>query len=140
MSVYLDASVLVPMFVADTFSERADAFLRGSGTEIVVSDLAAAEFASAINRQVRMHRLTVEEGRKALANFDMWTAQNAGGVEVVAADIALAGAFLRRLDLNLRTPDAIHIAMAQRLGAELATFDERMAECALALGTKVRAT
>jgi predicted nucleic acid-binding protein len=41
---------------------------------------------------------------------------------------------LRRLDLNLRTPDAIHIAIAQRLGAELATFDVRMAESAEALG------
>ena len=139
MSVYLDASVVVPMFVADAFSERTDTFLRGSGTEIVVSDFAAAEFASAINRQVRMHRLTVAEGREALANFDTWTAQNAGGVGIVAADIALASAFLRRLDFNLRTPDAIHIAMVQRLGAELATFDERMAECALALGAKVRA-
>jgi len=37
------------------------------------------------------------------------------------ADVAAAAAFLRRLDLTLRTPDAPHIAIAQRIRAELLT-------------------
>jgi uncharacterized protein len=36
--------------------------------------------------------------------------------------------------LPLRAPDAIHIAMAQRVGAALVTFDRRMAAAARALG------
>ncbi len=48
-----------------------------------------------------------------------------------------AEAFVRRLDLALRTPDALHIAMAQRVDATLVTFDEKMATCAKALGTPV---
>lgn len=48
-----------------------------------------------------------------------------------------AEAFVRRLDLTLRAPDALHIAMAQRNGAALVTFDEKMAACAKALGTLV---
>ena len=48
-------------------------------------------------------------------------------------------AFLRRLDLTLRTPDALHIAIAQRLAAELMTFDQKMAASARALGTAVPA-
>jgi predicted nucleic acid-binding protein len=31
-------------------------------------------------------------------------------------------------------PDAINLAIVRRLGAELATFDERMANCAKVLG------
>jgi predicted nucleic acid-binding protein len=45
--------------------------------------------------------------------------------------------FLRRLDLALRTPDAINIAMAQRLGATLVTFDKKMAAAARSIGTAV---
>jgi hypothetical protein len=49
------------------------------------------------------------------------------------------GAALRRLDLTLRTPDALNIAIAQRVGATLATFDAKMADAARALGTEVAA-
>jgi predicted nucleic acid-binding protein len=54
-------------------------------------------------------------------------------VQTTASDIASAAAFIRRLDLNLRAPDAINIAIADRVGAALATFDERMAASARAL-------
>jgi predicted nucleic acid-binding protein len=40
---------------------------------------------------------------------------------------------LRRLDLTLRAPDAINIALAQRARAARATFDEKMAASATAL-------
>jgi predicted nucleic acid-binding protein len=41
------------------------------------------------------------------------------------------------IDLPLRTPDAMHIAIAQRIGAEHLTFDNKMAAGARALGTNV---
>jgi uncharacterized protein len=44
---------------------------------------------------------------------------------------------LRRLDVNLRTPDALHIAIAQRLEATLVTFDWGMAAAARPLGMAV---
>jgi predicted nucleic acid-binding protein len=58
-------------------------------------------------------------------------------VETAASDIAFASVVLRRLDLNLRAPDAINIAICNRIGAALATFDEPMAKAARALGVKV---
>jgi predicted nucleic acid-binding protein len=48
-----------------------------------------------------------------------------------------ASAILRRLDLNIRIGDALNIAIAMRLDAPLATFDEKMAENARALGAAV---
>jgi predicted nucleic acid-binding protein len=56
---------------------------------------------------------------------------------MTSADITAAAAFLRRLDLTLRTQDALHLAIAQRVGAELLTFDRRTASAARALGTSV---
>jgi predicted nucleic acid-binding protein len=39
--------------------------------------------------------------------------------------------------ITLRTPDAINIAIAQRIGATLVTFDEKMAAVAALLGLSV---
>jgi predicted nucleic acid-binding protein len=104
---------------------------------LVVSDLAAAEFASAFARRVRMKLMTADEARSAFATFDTWVARETGLARIDAADVASAAAFLRRLDLTLRTADAIHIAIAQRIDAELLTFDDTMAASARALGTNV---
>ena len=134
LTAYLDASVLVALFTDDAFTEQAGRLLKADFPSILVSDFAAAEFASAIGRDVRRRHLSRDEGSAAFANFDAWTARTASRVETSPADIAAADAFLRRLDLNLRAPDAINIAIAQRLGADLMTFDERMAANAKTLG------
>jgi predicted nucleic acid-binding protein len=55
----------------------------------------------------------------------------------MTADIRAAKVFLRRLDLTLRTADALNIAIAQRIRAALVTFDERMAANARVLGIHV---
>jgi len=136
-SRYLDASVLVAVLTVEPFSERADRFVRDHPIGLIISDFAAAEFASAIARRVRMREVTVDDARSDLSAFDSWAARSVQLIEVTAADVALATAFLRRLDLTLRTPDAIHIAIARRIGATLVTFDQRMAESARALGMAV---
>lgn len=105
---------------------------------LVVSDLAGAEFASAISRLVRMRELGATAARRVLVDFDAWVARVAMPVAVASLDVVAATAYLRRLDLNLRTADAIHIAIAQRIGATLATFDDAMARSAEKLGLHVR--
>ena len=137
MSVYLDASILVSLFVHDASSARADALLRGTRQVVIVSDLAGSEFASALARRTRTGEQTIEDARTALANFDLWIAQAVHRVETTAQDVATATSFIRRLDLALRTPDAIHIAITQRCGASLATFDQKMQASAEALGLVV---
>jgi len=137
VSLYLDASFLVALFAQDIFTSRADAFLRANQTILIVSDFAAAEFASAIGRRVRIKALTVHDARKAFSSFDGWIGSIAQRTEIEPADIATAQAFLRRLDLALRTPDALNIAAAQRTGAALVTFDQKMAASARTLGTLV---
>jgi predicted nucleic acid-binding protein len=137
VSVYLDASVLVPLFVEDVFTARADAFLRQLSEPVIVSDFAAAEFASSVARKVRMRRLESSDAQAAFAAFDGWTADGVSRAETGAADLALATSFLRRLDLTLRAPDAINIALAVRLTAPLVTFDAAMKEAAERLGAPI---
>lgn len=130
MSAYLDASVLVALFTNDPFSAAAESYFKAGQQSSILSDFAAAEFASAVGRRVRMGELSRAEGLAAFANLDLWAVMSANPVNIASSDIAAAQVFLRRLDLTLRTQDAIHIAVARRMGAPLATFDRRMQQCA----------
>jgi predicted nucleic acid-binding protein len=134
MSVYLDTSVLVALFADDALNDRAQAFLETAPSLLVVSDFAAAELASAVARFVRMREMTRGVALKLFADFDAWIARSVQRIEISAADVTAATGMLRRLDLTLRTPDALHLAIAQRSGAELATVDTRMAAAAQTLG------
>ena len=138
MRIYLDASALIALFIdSDPFTVRAKAYLATIVDSLIVSDFAAAEFASGVARLARMQRLGVDDANAIFATFDGWKARMPEIANTTTPDIAAAAAAVRRLDLNLRTPDAINIAVADRLGATLATFDERMATAARALGVAV---
>ena len=137
MNLYLDANVLVALLTPDALADRSRGFVARVGASLTVSDFAAAEYASVVSRRVRAGALSRAAGSAALGAFDSWLASNARWVTVEPADIAAATGFLRRLDLTLLSPDAIHIAVARRLGARLVTLDRRMAVMAGALGVAV---
>jgi predicted nucleic acid-binding protein len=139
VTVYLDASVLVSLFASDSMTSRADAFLQSQPSVLIVSDFAAAEFASAIARDVRTKTLTADDAKVAFSIFDAWILRETERVHITSADISTAVAWLRRLDLPIRAPDAINIAIAQRVNANLFTFDKQMAENARVLGMNVAA-
>lgn len=133
MSAYLDASALVALFVVDVHSERANKTLRSLRENLIVSNLSAAEFCSVIARRVRTRDLSAGQARTAFSNVDIWCARYSRFIEVDHADFSGAIALMRRLDLPLRTPDALHISIAQRIGCALMTFDKALANVARAL-------
>ena len=137
MSTYLDASVLLPTLIAEPTTEAVYDCLVAEGQELVVSDFAAAEVASALSRLVRMAVLTDADASARLADFDAWRTAMSSGVDIAASDARLAYIYARRFDLGLRTPDALHLAIARRLDATLMTLDRRMAAAARELGIAV---
>jgi hypothetical protein len=136
VSLYLDASVVVPLFVSEPHTARARAIL-SAGANLIVSDLAAAEFASAVSRLVRMKLMNEDAAKVAFANFDSWIAKAATRVHLDLSDLRATESMLRTLTVPLTTPDAVHVAVALRLRADLATLDTRMAETATKLGIVV---
>jgi len=136
MSVYLDANVLVSLISPDANTRRADAALRGA-PEVFMSDFGGAEFASAISRRVRMGEIRLTEAKAMLLEYDHWAATHANVVGVEPSDVAGCSSYLRRLELPLRAPDGIHIAIASRLDAALMSFDKQLTVCARKLGVKV---
>ena len=137
LSIYLDSSVVVPLFLPDVFAGKAAAFLEAFGAQVVVSDFVAAEFSSVVAIRLRNRDLTASAARLAFSNFDSWSDLYAASAKTVAPDVEVAKTFIRRLDLPLRTPDAINLAIARRLELELATFDKQMATAARRLGIYV---
>ncbi len=123
----------------DPSTGRAETFMKNGGPGLIVSDFAGAEFASVVARMVRTKELKNTEARALFSKFDDWKLTSAKQMYLEPTDIAAAEAFLRRLDLTLRAPDALHIAMAKRAGASLATFDTKMAASAQNLGLEIAA-
>jgi uncharacterized protein len=139
VNLYLDASVVVALLTKDVFTSRAETYIRANAPILIVSDFAAAEFASVIARRLRVREITEPIARVVFAALDAWVIRTTEHAETTTADIIAAAGALRRLDLPLRTADAVNIAIARRIGATLMTFDEKMAASAKALGVGVAA-
>jgi len=137
LTIYLDASVLIAVLAEEPASAAVRRFLRTHREDRLISDFAAAEVVSAISRLLRMRLLTEEEGSTRLADFDAWRAAASSAADMHAADARLAYAYVRRFDLRLRAPDALHLAIARRLDAALVTLDRRIAAAAKELGVAV---
>ncbi|MGA7259981.1 MAG: type II toxin-antitoxin system VapC family toxin [Stellaceae bacterium] len=137
MTRYLDASVMLPILIKEPASATVDAFMSTVQQELWVSDFAAAEVASAVSRLVRTGRLEATDGAASLSDFDVWLAAMTRAAEIHAVDVRLAGVYVRRFDLALRTPDALHLAIARRLDVTLVTLDRRMAAAGRELGVAV---
>ncbi|WP_376100320.1 type II toxin-antitoxin system VapC family toxin [Roseomonas sp. CCTCC AB2023176] len=132
---------MVPLFRSDFWTDRAGAFL-STGVALVVSYFAAAELSAVITREVRMRPMTRQAGHDAFDAFDEWRRQDTEPAVLTPAvltpaEVSLATVWLRRLDVNLRAPDALHLAMASRLALPVLTCDKAMATAARALGMEV---
>ena len=137
MSVYLDASVMLPTLVEEPASAAVDDFITHCDEPLVISEFAAAEVASALSRLVRTGLLQPGDAAERLADFDAWRAASTDNLDIKASDVRLAHVFVRRFDLMLRAPDALHAAACQRQDLGLATRDRRLARAAEALGVRV---
>ena len=133
MRLWLDASVLVSLIAREPTSQRIDDVLLRQSPPLV-SDFCVAESSAAIARLVRTGDRTPAEADDLFDHLDVWIASTSDRVVVDQGDIAMATDLVRRHDLVLRTPDAIHIAAATRLEATILTLDRGMARAAAALG------
>ena len=136
MSIYLDTSVLIPTLVAEAASASVRTYL-AAGQERLISDFAAVEVASALSRLVRERRFAAVEATARLADFDTWRASTSSPADLHAADARLAYTYVRRFELMLRAPDALHLAIAHRNRAILVTLDRRLERAARHLGIAV---
>jgi uncharacterized protein len=139
MSIYLDTSVLIATLIDEPTSDAVRAYLIAAEQELLVSDFAAAEVASVLSRLVRTGMLAAPEAVARLGDFDTWRTAASSPADLRAADARLAYMYVRRFEFTLRAPDALHLAVASRLQAALATLDRRMERAARGFGIAVEA-
>jgi predicted nucleic acid-binding protein len=124
-ATYLDSSALVKLAVREVHSDALRKHLRRR-RPLMSSALARAEVLRAL---LPGGELALAAGRQVLSRVDL--------VRVNDPVLNQAGTML---PVDLRSLDAIHIATAGRIGADLAeivTYDQRMAAAARSMGYKV---
>ena len=127
MAAYLDTSVLVALF----FHEDTSAAARSRAArenQLWASRWTLAEFASAVAYKRRSAQ--TDEGTALQAKARLLEVLDDGGLQVVdieRQDLERAAALCEADASGLRTPDALHAAVAQRLRMKLITADRGQA-------------
>ena len=127
MAAYLDTSVLVALFFHEDASAAARARAGREG-QLWVSRWTLAEFAGAVAYKRRVAQ--TDEATALQAKARLLAVLDDGGLQVVdieRRDLERAAALCEAHASGLRTPDALHAAVAQRLRMTLITADRGQA-------------
>ena len=134
MTIYLDTSVVVPLFVDDDHAPRVRAWAK-SGPNVALSAWTLTEVTSALSMLVRTKRFTQAERNDLENAFDDWSRR--GRMLDFDAERFNDARLLLLRHSRLRAPDALHLAIARWSGLELATLDGVFREAAIAEGVPV---
>lgn len=134
MRLYADTSVIVALILRERGWDRTTTWLSDNADELLWSTFGWGEFIDAVARRVRRKDFSDPGGQNALevgrAYLSRWQAMTMLDEDVVWAAASLAA----NLERALKLPDAIHIAIARRVGATLVTHDRAQSAAAHALG------
>lgn len=136
---YLDTSVLIKLYLAETFSTEVENFV-GEVDGIVISRLSTLEWHCAMACRARTGQITQDYLNLARTEFTRHLAE--GYFHIVPYDDPLLNDALRVLDstnpVPLRTLDAIHLTAARNAGINrIATADDIMRRAAQQLQLEV---
>lgn len=137
MICYLDTSILVAMLRPEPHTSRvlAWAAAQPQGT-LAISPWCMTEFASALALQQRMGRIAEPVRRQAEQSLARLRASLVE-VDILPVDFQQAAAYVGTIASGLRAPDALHLAIARRHRATMATSDVVLAAAARATGCAV---
>lgn len=132
--IFLDASVVIAYYLDETYSDLVQETYQHNA-DLFLSELVELEVYSVLSRQVRVGRLDFHTARQAGSLFaghldaGLYTR-----LHLNADHYRWARDAIFRFDLPLKSPDALHLAAAQRGGLRLITADRQLARNAASLG------
>lgn len=134
--IYLDTSFVAPYYLNEASSEAVARTLTAvPGGQLAVSDWTLAEFASLLARRVRLGELDQETAEATMRLFAEDAREAMYILEPVRADFTLARELLLRSSaFGLRTPDALHLAVASNHHLSLYSLDRKLLGAAQAFG------
>lgn len=130
---YIDTSVLVAYYCPEPLSEKAEKILIGE-VKPAISSLTEVEFVSALSGKVRNKEINRSDAGRMVARF--LAHLNAGKyayIRIETHHYRLARDWVGMFKAELRTLDAIHLAVASSEGLTLLTSDQGLFKSAKAL-------
>lgn len=117
--VYLDASFVAPLVIAEETSDAVEAFvLKLKPGELATSMWTQVELASLVSRKVRMGELSGAEAEAVRREFERVLGESFEILLPAGADFAAAAKYLGMPKIALRAGDALHLAIAANHGAK----------------------
>ncbi len=135
--IYADTSAVVAYYVPEELSDPVEAILQlHAGPRI--SDLVEVEFFSVLSLKLRIGDLQRADVDNVAALFLRHIEDgHYTRLHLHAGHFQIARDFIRRFDLPLKAPDALHLAICSIEELRLFTLDQQLARNAEALGIEV---
>ena len=136
--VYVDTSDLVPLFIREPKSDAVIAWIESSGERLAISEWSLVEFASASAIKVRTGQATAILAKQAATRVHEFAKKHCTVAVSGREEFRRATGWVGDDALKLRAGDALHLAIAARLGVQdMLCLDEAMIESARLLGMSV---
>ncbi len=124
MSLYLDTSVLIPLFIREDDSTLVKKWINSVEEKLYYSHLVAGEFNSAVSRYVRMGAFDPDQADAIRNEAALWLQQEVCCASLENEDVYAASRAVANPQPKLLMPDAIHLVVCARMDLTLATLDK----------------
>ena len=136
--IYCDTSVLVAALTLEPHSEPVLGWLNGvDAGALCISGWVVTEFSSAIALKVRLGVIPAAERDIVLANWHRFRRESLNIVPVRQGVFGAAAQLCEEAGSQLRSGDALHLAIAIEGGHQLATLDKVLAQAAQLHGVEL---
>jgi len=136
--IYIDTSALVPVFIREAKSEAVIGWLESSGERLAISEWSLVEFASAAAIKVRTGQVAPNLAKQSTARVREFARKHCTVAVPGREEFRRAAELTGDGSLKLRAGDALHLAIAESLGAQgMLCLDEVMSSSAKSLGMNV---
>ncbi len=134
VAVYADTSLLTAYYCPERGSNKAQAYLTAQ-SDLAISWLTETELISALSKKVRAQTMSADDAQKISGLFQEHIDTGIYAMlPIEASDYRQANRLISRFNTNLRTLDALHLAVALRENKIMATADVKLAEATEQLG------
>ena len=135
--VYVDTSVLVPLFLNEPHSVAAADWYAHEKSELVAAAWCIPEFASALGIKQRTGAIDSQQARGTWTRFERMASADLRLLPVEPANFHRAAELMLDASSALRAGDALHLACAEAAGAKhMATLNDVLSRNAQRLKIK----